>query len=144
MGQCVAYCKEHKENNMKIQIRRNVFETNSSSVHSITMCSKDDFEKWENNSNYYFLHRYDKPDIIGTKEEMIELLKSQTWRDGTPVHDIDWDNEASVKDLFWEEDIFTSDEYFDKYNEYLETFVEYYTTPKGEDVVAFGFYGYDG
>ena len=26
----------------------------------------------------------------------------------------------------------------------FETFVEYYTTPKGEDVVAFGYCGYDG
>lgn len=121
---------------MKIQVRRNVFETNSSSVHSITMCSKDDFEEWKNNSNYYFWHRYDKSDIIGTKEEMIELLKSQ-------IHDIDWNNETSVKDFFWEEDILTFDEYFDKYNEYLETFVEYYTTPKGENVVAFGYYGHD-
>ena len=125
---------------MKIQIRRTVFETNSSSVHSITMCSKDDFEKWENDSNYYFL----QPGIIETKEEMIKLLKSKTWRDGTPVYDIDWDNEEAVSDLFAEENIFTSSEYFDKYNEYLETFVEYYTTPKDEEVVAFGYYGYDG
>jgi len=33
---------------MKRQIRRSVFETNSSSTHSITMCSNTDFEKWEN------------------------------------------------------------------------------------------------
>ena len=33
---------------MKIQIRRNVFETNSSSVHSMTMCSDDEYKKWEN------------------------------------------------------------------------------------------------
>lgn len=139
------YTVRHKENNMKIQIRRSVFETNSSSVHSITMCSKDDFEKWENNSNYYFLYRYNKSGLIGTKEEMIKMLKSETWRDGTPVYsDVDWDNEVSVKDLFVEKNILTSDEYFDRYNEYLETFVEYYTTPKGEDVVAFGYYGYDG
>ena len=73
------------------------------------------------------------------------MLKSETWRDGTPVYsDVDWDNEVSVKDLFVEKNILTSDEYFDRYNEYLETFVEYYTTPKGEDVVAFGYYGYDG
>ena len=31
---------------MKVQIRRNVFETNSSSVHSITMCSEDEYKKW--------------------------------------------------------------------------------------------------
>ena len=28
------------------QIRRNVFETNSSSTHSITMCMKSDYDKW--------------------------------------------------------------------------------------------------
>lgn len=31
---------------MKRQIRRGVFETNSSSTHSITMCSKEEYEKW--------------------------------------------------------------------------------------------------
>ena len=31
---------------MKRQIRRGVFETNSSSVHSITMCSEDEYDKW--------------------------------------------------------------------------------------------------
>lgn len=30
---------------MKKQIRRGVFETNSSSVHSLTMCSSDEYEK---------------------------------------------------------------------------------------------------
>lgn len=30
---------------MKRQIRNNVFETNSSSVHSMTICMKDDFDK---------------------------------------------------------------------------------------------------
>lgn len=33
---------------MKRQIRRGVFETNSSSVHSITMCSDSEFDRWEN------------------------------------------------------------------------------------------------
>ena len=31
---------------MKRQIRRGVFETNSSSVHSLTMCMESDFNKW--------------------------------------------------------------------------------------------------
>ena len=31
---------------MKRQIRRGVFETNSSSVHSLTMCSGDEYDKW--------------------------------------------------------------------------------------------------
>ena len=32
---------------MKIQVRRGVFETNSSSVHSLVMCSDDDYNKWK-------------------------------------------------------------------------------------------------
>lgn len=31
---------------MKISIRRSVFETNSSSTHSLSVCSKTDFDKW--------------------------------------------------------------------------------------------------
>ena len=33
---------------MKRQIRRGVYETNSSSTHSLTMCSKEEFEQWKN------------------------------------------------------------------------------------------------
>lgn len=31
---------------MKMQIRQGVFETNSSSVHSLTMCSSEEYKKW--------------------------------------------------------------------------------------------------
>ena len=31
---------------MKVQIRKGVFETNSSSVHSITMCTSKEWEDW--------------------------------------------------------------------------------------------------
>ena len=34
------------------QIRRNVFETNSSSVHSMTICMKSDFDKWVSGEVY--------------------------------------------------------------------------------------------
>lgn len=37
---------------MKKQIRRYVFETNSSSVHSLTMCSGEEFKKWKNGEVY--------------------------------------------------------------------------------------------
>lgn len=38
---------------MKRQIRRGVFETNSSSVHSLTMCTQSDYDKWENGELIY-------------------------------------------------------------------------------------------
>ena len=38
--------------NMKL-IRRGTFETNSSSTHSITMCTESDFDKWKNGEMYW-------------------------------------------------------------------------------------------
>lgn len=32
---------------MIFQVRQGVFETNSSSTHTLTICSKDDFDKWD-------------------------------------------------------------------------------------------------
>lgn len=38
---------------MKRQIRRSVFETNSSSVHSLTMCTQSDYDRWKNEELIY-------------------------------------------------------------------------------------------
>lgn len=38
---------------MKRQVRRNVFETNSSSVHSLTMCTQSDYDKWKDGELIY-------------------------------------------------------------------------------------------
>ena len=36
-----------------ISIRRNVFETNSSSTHSICICTEEDYNKWKNGETVY-------------------------------------------------------------------------------------------
>lgn len=38
---------------MKVQIRCGVFETNSSSVHSVSICNKTDYNRWINNEIKY-------------------------------------------------------------------------------------------
>lgn len=38
---------------MKVQVRRGLFETNSSSTHSITMCSESDFDMWRRGERVY-------------------------------------------------------------------------------------------
>lgn len=91
---------------MKI-IRRKTFETNSSSTHSITMCSKEDFEKWKAGELYY-----DEWDDVLVKEQLDED-RYQTFDE--------WAND-----------------------DYLETYVENYKTKNGEEIVAFGKYGYNG
>ena len=38
---------------MKINIRNNVFETNSSSVHTLCICTEDEYEKFKNGEWLY-------------------------------------------------------------------------------------------
>lgn len=123
---------------MKRQIRRGVFETNSSSTHSITMCSGEEYDKWCSGNLLFWVGKKK----FGTKEDIIEELKELTrWDNSLMYPDVNWDDDSVVADIFDSEEIQTSDEFFD--DEYLETFEETYHTPNGEEVVAFGKFGYD-
>ena len=121
---------------MKREVRRGVFETNSSSVHSLTMCSGEEYKKWENGEVLY----WEEENKFGTKEEIIEEMKKMKWHDGTPRYEkIDWKNEDEVDDIFSDERIKTYEKYFE--NDWYEIYEEKYTTQNGEEVVAFGYYG---
>lgn len=123
---------------MKMQIRRGVFETNSSSVHSITMCTGSGFDRWTDGELLF----WEDEKKFGTREEIIEDLKKSTWYDGKLRYpDINWDDKDQVSDIFNDENIKTFNQYFQ--NDWFETYWEAYTTPGGENVVAFGYYGHD-
>ena len=117
---------------MNRKIRRGVFETNSSSVHSLTMCSAEEYKKWENGEVLYWRER----DKFATKEEIIAELKTESWYSNAK-----WDDEDYVNDIFSDEGVKTCEEYFENY--YFETFRQHHTTPSGDEVVAFGYYGHD-
>ena len=119
---------------MKV-IRRGVFETNSSSTHSITMCSKEDYDKWERGEMFY------NDGALVTKEEAIEELKKDKWFNKHNP-DFDFSDEEAINDVLADSDYETSDQYWDNCD--LETFEETYTTKNGEVIIAFGYYGYDG
>lgn len=101
---------------MKRQIRRGVFETNSSSVHSLTMCMKSDFDKW----------------VAG------ELVWSIWGDELVPITD------EVKKSMEEDEREYLTYEQFNDYD-YIdcETFEDSYTTPNGETVKSFGYYGHD-
>lgn len=114
-------------------IRAGVFETNSSSTHSLTICLKADFEKWKNDENV--LHcRWGGGDFI-TREELIEDFKKDEFN-----KDIDWNDEDQISEILDEEGYKT-------YNQWIEMGYEHYqgefTTPSGDVVVAFGIHGYN-
>ena len=101
---------------MKRQIRRGVFETNSSSVHSLTMCMESDFNKW----------------VAG------ELVWNRWGNKLVPITD------EIKKSIEEDEREYLTYEQFNDYD-YIdyETFENSYTTPNGETVKSFGYYGHD-
>ena len=124
---------------MKRQIRHGVFETNSSSTHSLTMMMKSDYERWEK-ENLYLFNGFgwgwdsNKPitNNLYTREEAIEFVKNSRY----------YDADDEIDDEYLREFDFIS--FDDEGSEYLEGFYEEFTTPSGETIVAFGEYGFDG
>lgn len=129
---------------MKRQIRRGVFETNSSSTHSITMCIKSEYDRWCIGKTYLYTgYGYGFSDDFKPKEnnfytydECIEFLKHNKYvvdeNTNELLEDLDIDTALSEYGFM----------HADDENDY-EWFNETYETPSGEVVVAFGYYGYD-
>lgn len=138
---------------MKRQVRKGVFETNSSSTHSLTICSLEEYERWKNGEILFdtWTDEFVEPKNVtldsDEKEEVKKKYnkkKQKYWKDWEELTD------KEKEELYLERieekksyhNLETHEEYFD--DEYLETFIRQHTTPNGEKVVAFGKYGYDG
>lgn len=98
---------------MKRQIRRGVFETNSSSCHSITMCTQSDYDRWKNG----------------------ELIYDYWCGKLIPIDELDDDYDEG---RYYTYDRFNDYECFN-----FETYERDFTTDSGETVVGFGYYGHD-
>lgn len=125
-----------------IQTRFSVFETNSSSTHTLQILNAGDYKKLE--SGEYLLSRW--YDGVYTVEEAVKVCVKEwnAWHQSDPktvdeIMDMDYDDRM---DFLSTERFETLDHYMD--DEYLETFEERFTTPSGDEVVVFGKYGYDG
>ena len=114
------------------QIRRGVFETNSSSTHSITICMKDEYDRWR--SGKLLL---DGETGFVTVEQAIQMLREDRWYKGPDPATL---SEDQLFETLANNEFYTWDTYG---NKYLEFYSDEYTTPSGETVVAFGEYGFD-
>lgn len=99
---------------MKVSIRVGTFETNSSSVHSLTITSLDEFNMWKNGDMLF--------DSYAEK-----LINKQ-----------DADEEYIHSGVYY-----TFDSYFEEFAGYYETF-EHEKKVDGVDVIVFGYFGYGG
>lgn len=110
---------------MLINFRKGLFETNSSSVHSLVMCSESDLDKWKNGELIY--SRY---------EDALVPLEGEEYETWTKISDEIKEEEYMMYDYITYEDFFHNDDALE-YEKYLTS----YETPGGEKVIAFGYYG---
>ena len=147
---------------MKKIIRKGVFESNSSSTHSLTFCTKEEYEKWRNGEILFdeYEEKFVTEPTFSTNKLKEEYLRYKTqkiangllyqntyYKDMQELVDIVEIDEAALKstEQSLKEQYVTYTKYWsnDGWSD-LEGYVEYYTTPGGEEIVAFGKYGYDG
>lgn len=132
-----------------LQIRHGVFETNSSSTHSITIVPKDEFEKWVDGEVYFNDDSWKVKNRNRwlTKEEAIAGVLGC---DYPPTNDDDRDYTYKELDEMNNDDLseILSNYSIYSFNEYSENYgLEYYDvkhiTEHGDEIVAFGLYGND-
>ena len=135
---------------MKYSKRTGVFETNSSSVHTLVICTEDDFNDFKNGKKAYTwkddlvdVKKVDESEVEKKAEEIYNRIRKSFWKDWNvlDISDKRYYLEEARKH-FTEEDYKTYQEFFD-YGD-LETFERHFTSPSGDKMVAFGNYGYDG
>jgi hypothetical protein len=148
---------------MYYQIRRMVFETNSSSVHSLSLCNGSDYERWSKGELFYepYGRGFVTLEEIINSEDFRETGLYQYIKDGFSLfkemacaygelsyYDDYWkivdERGEELNDAIAEKirdmEIYSIDSFFA--NTSYETFIESKNID-GVNVVAFGYFGHD-
>ena len=120
------------------QIRNNVFETNSSSTHSIAICTEDEFNDWMDGKLYKnstWVHKLsshlERQKFLNIDEAMTLIKSNRHYREK--------DEDEKLDDYLAEFGIYS----YEKWGREYEHDVNYYTTPGGENIVVECYYGTD-
>lgn len=130
-----------------MKVIKTIFETNSSTTHSVVVMPKEKFDKWTSGLYYFNGSYYDsksegeKPVKGGmyTEKQVLEFLSDIGFKYDTEEYSCvsasEYIKDCDVGFISWES-------WFE--GDYLETDKTYYTTPNGEEIVICCKYGYDG
>lgn len=123
------------------QIRGGMFETNSSSTHSLMLVSEKQFNLWAEGKVYFNDLEYEFLTFKQLQEICRQDLKPMCPHKDRGGAFEELTNEC--KDCLYDYDVAirTYDDFFNEDNDEY-TFEEHETTPKGEEVVVFGSYDY--
>lgn len=147
-----------------INIRTNVFETNSSSVHSLILCTADDYRAWIDGDkllnicyNDNWAWKYWDPEAgkyvettVGMPPQFVTPEEATHYDKYYPYPEMIEDTWGYSSEFIGEDGEYhnrkflTFAEYQKTYGWDFETFDDTYITPGGEEVVGFGYFGRDG
>jgi len=136
-----------------ISIRRGVFETNSSSTHSLIICSDKVYNDWENEKVLY--DSYDEEFVEAKQPNDSDFRKAESmymedkseymkdWKDLTPEQQLKYlkENVMEETDPYQYK---TYEDYTDEMSNMEESFERTYETEHGDIVHILGYMGYDG
>lgn len=137
------------------QVRRMTFETNSSSTHSITICSQETYDKWRDGKvlfgdwNQDFIEADElTPCDYEEAEARYESCKGKyykSWNELSAEEQKEYTTEYVLRNKKKKDydEYLTYDEWRSRHD-CLETYTEHYKTKSGDEIVAFGYFGYDG
>ena len=120
-------------------VRNSLFETNSSSVHTLTVCTEEEFDRYCSGDavilQWMSLTKGTKYEgrKIFTIDEAREIERNYAKAHGQEI------SEESIEIAIRDDFIYADDE-----SDYLEWYDHHFTTPSGDKMVVFGQYGYDG
>ena len=120
-------------------IRLRTFETNSSSTHSMVICTEEEYEKWANGELY--ASRWE--DGFKTKEEVIEEARKEYYEKFDSEGNFIPDDEYETVEEFlndWHTEWYDLDNWAGD----LECDENSYTSPSGDKIRIICRYGYDG
>ena len=121
-----------------IQVRRSMFETNSSSTHDFVMCDKSDFDKFKKGQLSMYFGELDT--LKNIKKKLLENYTDD--KDVVNLINSLFDKpRKSKKELYSEFEVFFDYAIYEDCHEYYTHFVETHKSKSGDEVVAFGYYG---
>ena len=138
----------------KIQIRQGVFETNSSSTHSITMCESSSFNKWKDGELYINLDKEGDEQFLLTdvakkwnKDFILNNPDKITWftkeNGESDYEDCEIDEMGYVIDYEYARYCYISYNQWRTMYSYYDIYSNDYETKSGDKITAFGYYGHD-
>ena len=133
-----------------IKVRNGVWETNSSSVHSLIMCNDDDFQKLFRGEYMIAGYGYKKGkynDKFVSTQEVYDYFK-ENFNNNKSRYEYEYgissldDENLDIDMILANDDIaYTLETYG---GEEYEKFDDYFITDGGEKIWAFGYFGRDG